>query len=159
MRAVLFVEIKGVKYFKCDTFWSKSENPRNAKIYSNDRMSELKDWLQSIFPYNIYENMFEAVYEKYNNAKLGYFTPDESLYENSFILKEGTKVEDLGDPKYLWVIKMNPISEWKLEYRNEKEGERRSANVMEDSLGTFLDYTEEHRDEVISDILKEKESE
>ena len=54
---------------------------------------------------------------------------------------------------------MNPISEWKLEYRNEKEGERRSANVMEDSLGTFLDYTEEHRDELISNILKEKESE
>ena len=74
MRAVLFVEIKGVKYFKCDTFWSKSENPRNTKIYSNDRMSELKDWLQSIFPYNIYEDMFEAVYEKYNNAKLGYST-------------------------------------------------------------------------------------
>ena len=158
MRAVLFVEIDGVKYFKCDTFWSKSENPRNAKIYSNDDMSNLKDWLQSVFPYNIYVDMFESVYNRYNGAKLGYFIPDESLYENSFILKDGTKVEDLGKPVYLWVIKMKPVSEWELEYRNEKGGERESANVK-GKLGIFLDYKEEHRDNVINDILNKKESE
>ena len=158
MRAVLFIEIEGVKYFKCDTFWSKSENPRNAKVYSNDRMSELEGWLQSVFPHNIYVDMIETIYNRYNNAKLGYFTPDESLYENQFILKEGTKVEDLGSPTYLWTIKMNPISEWKLEYREDK-GERKSADVKEKSLGVFLDYKKEHRDEVINTILKEKESE
>lgn len=31
MNAVYFIEKDGVKYYKCDTFWSTSDNIENAK--------------------------------------------------------------------------------------------------------------------------------
>ena len=35
MRAIYFIEIEGVKYYKTDTFWTKSSDFTNAKIHED----------------------------------------------------------------------------------------------------------------------------
>ena len=35
MKAIYFIEIEGVKYYKTDTFWSKSKDFKHAKIHSD----------------------------------------------------------------------------------------------------------------------------
>lgn len=163
MRTVIFVETKFGLYFKCDTFWSQSEKPENAKIYS-DNMPELKNWLQSILPSNIYEDRIEYVKDKYDGAKLGYFTiKNDVLFEGAYRLKDGTEIKDLGKPNYLWIIKMNDISNWVIKSRRpgktENKTDRESIDVDPKSLGYFLDYKETHRNDVLNDVLNEKESE
>jgi len=160
MKAVIFVETSDKKVlFKCDTFWSKSENPRDAKIYS-DNPSELKGWLQSVMPHNIYKDMLEKVKDRYDGANLGYFIPKDELFENSFCLKDGVVLSDLGKPTYLWSIKMNSVSDWVItkEHKGDKD-EKESVDVDNKSLCEFLDYRSAHRDEILREVLKEKESE
>jgi hypothetical protein len=158
MKAVIFVETKEGVLFKCDTFWSKSEKPRNAKVYSDDP-SQLKDWLQSIMPHNIYKDMIEKVKLRYDGAKLGYFTPNVDLFDGSYSLKEGVSVEDLGNPTYLWYIKMNEISNWIIKRDNiSSEDGRESVDFESKSLCEFIDYKQTHREEILNEVLKEKES-
>ena len=158
MKAVIFIESKeeGIQ-FKCDTFWSKSDKPRNAKVYS-DNLNSLKDWLQSVLPHNIYVDKMEYTMNKYQGARLGYFTPDDSLYESGYSLKDDVKVEDLGNPIYLWSIEMNDISNWILKNKKVDRDGRESFDVESNSLGEFIDYKQIHRDELLKEILKEKES-
>ncbi len=156
MKAVIFIESKEGIQFKCDTFWSKSEKPRNAKVYS-DNPKELKGWLQSVLPHSIYKNKMEYVLDKYQGAKLGYFTPDEDLFESQYNLKSEVTIEQLGKPTYLWTIKMNDISDWVIK-KEHKDGESTTVDVDSKSLGDFIDYIQTHRDELIQEILKEKES-
>jgi hypothetical protein len=159
MKAVIFIETKEGIQFKCDTFWSKSEKPKNAKIYS-DNPTELKGWLQSVLPHTIYKNRLEYVRDKYQGAKLGYFTPDETLFESPYNLKSYITTDQLGKPTYLWSIKMNDISEWviKKEHPDEKD-EEVTVDVETESLGEFIDYKQTQRDKIISDVLKEKDPE
>lgn len=157
MKAVIFVETKedGI-LFKCDTLWSKSDKPRNAKVYS-DKPTELKGWLQSVLPHNIYKDMVDKVKERYDGAKLGYFTPDENLFKNAYILNDDVCIEDLGKPTYLWTIKMNDVSDWVIKREHEKD--KPSIDVDTESLGEFIDYKQSHRDEIISNVLNEKDPE
>lgn len=159
MKAVIFVETKEGIQFKCDTFWSKSARPDRAKVYSDDP-NQLKSWLQCVLPHTIYKNRLEKVRETYDGAKLGYFIPSENLFKNSFILNDGVSIEELGRPTYLWSIKMNDVSEWviKKEHPDEKDSED-TVDVETESLGEFIDYKQTRRDEVIGDILKEKDPE
>lgn len=160
MKAVIFVETKenGV-LFKCDTFWSKSEKPRNAKVYSDDP-TQLKGWLQSVLPHNVYKDLLNEVKDRYDGAKLGYFIPKEELYENQYCLKGDVTIEDLGKPTYLWSIKMNEVSDWVIKRDNIcNEKGRESIDFDSKSLGTFIDYIQTHRDDIINEVLKEKESE
>jgi hypothetical protein len=162
MKSVIFVETKneGIM-FKCDTFWSKSENPRHAKVYSNSSTKELKGWLQSVLPSHVYTDMIEKTKDKYDKANLGYFTPDENLFENQYYLKKDVSIKDLGKAKYLYTIQMNDTSKWiiKKEHKSKKEGERDSVNLDTKSIGYFIDYKQCHRDDIINEVLKEKESE
>lgn len=156
MKTVIFIEIKGVIHFKCDSFWSMSQRPDHAKVYSSDGIDDLKSWLQSVLPTNIYKDKMDYVRDRYHGSKLGYFSPDEILYKNSFILKDETLVEDLGPPKYLWKIEMNDTSEWII--TKEDLSDKPSIYVDRESLGRFIDYRQFNRDEVIDSLLKEKDS-
>lgn len=155
MKVVIFVETKEGIQFKCDTFWSKSPYASDAKIYSNS--NSLKALLQSVLPHNIYDMKY--IRDTYDDAKLGYFIPDISLYENDYRLKNYTKIDDLGKPVYLWVIKMNDISEWVIEkvYPITHNDDKELFVVDVGSIGLFIDYKQTHRDELIEDILNKKE--
>lgn len=156
MKAVIFIESNEGIQFKCDTFWSKSEKPKNAKVYS-DNPNELKNWLQSVLPHSIYKDKMEYVRDKYQGAKLGYFTPDETLFESEYNLKSYITTDQLGKPTYLWTIEMNDISDWIIK-KEHKDDDRVSIDVDSSSLGRFIDYKQTHRDELLKEILKEKES-
>jgi len=156
MKAVIFIESNEGIQFKCDTFWSKSEKPKNAKVYS-DNPNELKGWLQSVLPHSIYKDKMEYVRDKYQGAKLGYFTPDETLFESDYNLKSYITTDQLGKPTYLWTIEMNDISDWIIK-KEHKDDDRVSIDVDSSSLGRFIDYKQTHRDELLKEILKEKES-
>ncbi len=162
MKAVLFVEREGVK-FKCDTFWSMSKIPRNAKIYSNDSIESLRGWLYPVISGYLYKNKDKTMEESiqswnewicgYNDAKLGYFTPDDSLYESQFYLKD-IDVSDLGKPTYLWSIIIKDSDNWIINISDDE-----SIEYDVDSIRDFVDYKQIHRDELIGDILNKKESE
>lgn len=156
MKAVIFIESNEGIQFKCDTFWSKSEKPKNAKVYS-DNPNELKGWLQSVLPHSIYKDKMEYVRDKYQGAKLGYFTPDETLFESNYNLKSYITTDQLGKPTYLWTIEMNDISDWIIK-KEHNDDDRVSIDVDSSSLGRFIDYKQTHRDELLKEILKEKES-
>src|ERR1019366_8740895 len=124
MKALLFVEINDKKYFKCDTFWTQSSKPENAKIYSDDS-PQLKGWLQSVLHGHIYKSKDDETLEasivewktwikKYEGAKLGYLSISNAdlFRDGNFSLKEGTKAEDLNKPVYLWRIRLKDESEW-----------------------------------------------
>jgi len=156
MKAVIFIESNEGIQFKCDTFWSKSEKPKNAKVYS-DNPNELKGWLQSVLPHSIYKDKMEYVRDKYQGAKLGYFTPDETLFETGYNLKSYITTDQLGKPTYLWTIEMNDISDWIIK-KEHKDDDRVSIDVDSSSLGRFIDYKQTHRDELLKELLKAKES-
>jgi hypothetical protein len=158
MKALLFVEIDGKKYFKCDTFWSQSFNPEHAKIYSDDS-SQLKGWLQSAIHGYIYKSKDKTLegsieewkiwIKKHEGAKLGYLPiSNQDLFKNAFSLKEGTKVEDLNKPVYLWMIRLKDESEWTLKSSDEK-----SADYDLYTVRYFDEYKQFHRDEIIGELL------
>lgn len=47
MRAVYFIEIEGVKYYKTDSFWSKSKDFTHAKIH-DDSQSDRERFFMSL---------------------------------------------------------------------------------------------------------------
>lgn len=86
-RAIYFVELKdGTKLYKCDSFWSTSENYKNAKLHDNSEYDQERflDSLKSLFRYsvsvtnsikesiNIDSNTLKNIIEKYQNSKYGY---------------------------------------------------------------------------------------
>jgi hypothetical protein len=158
MKVVIFVETKEGILFKCDTFWSKSDEPKHAKVYSNNNLSDLKGWLQTILPSNVYTDMIEYARNKYDGAKLGYFIPDESLYRNQFCLKEDVLIKDLGKPIYLWTVKMNDVSEWVVKEVHEPKDGRSTTDFYTSSMGEFIDYIQTQRDETINNVLNKKDS-
>lgn len=155
MKALMFVKTKEGKFlFKGDSFWSKGSEPDYAKVYSNDNIDEVNKWLKNgIFPWNIYKDKVDMVIDRYHDAVLGYFTPDESKFESVHNIKKGTTIEELGEPTYLWVIKLHPQSEWVINKTDEK-----SITPDTKSMGYFENYTEYHRDKVLDVVLNKKDS-
>jgi hypothetical protein len=54
MRAIFFIEIEGVKYYKADSFWSKSKNFTHAKIHTDckdDKDRFFKSLVSGLKPY------------------------------------------------------------------------------------------------------------
>lgn len=104
MRAIYFVEVKGVKYYKCDTFWSKSSKHTNAKIH-NDTKHDQDRFFESLVygfkPYNV-EELNEEEYTRFKNYEgslYGYQTIlDPETTDTRFSLKEDVK---LSEPIYL----------------------------------------------------------
>lgn len=156
MKAILFLKTKSGQYlFKGDSFWSKGSEPSYAKIYSNDDIEQVNDWLKNgIMPWNIYKDKIDMVIDIYTDGILGYFTPSEDLYDNPYNLKKETIIEDLGRPTYLWIIRLNNQSEWVITKEDDE-----SITPDTKSMCSFESYTEFHRDEVITNVLNEKDSE
>ena len=114
MNAIYFIEIEGIKYYKCDTFWSKSANFCNAKLHDDTRV---EDFIRS-YNYN-FEHTGKKLhdlpnsrnsedYENFRNqciknigALFGYQTFDDSEKENDYVLK---KDAILNEPKYFYRI-------------------------------------------------------
>jgi hypothetical protein len=150
MKALMFIKTKDNQYlFKADTFWSKVKDPRQAKVYPNDG-SDLERWLKSgIIPWNIYKSKIDEVIEKYSDAILGYFTPDESCFEGYYNIKEGIGVSDLGKPKYLYILRIKPFDQWVIEKEDEESiYPKNGENIY------FDDYIQVDRNNKIEDILK-----
>lgn len=101
MRAVYFVEIDGERYYKCDTFWSKSKDKKHAKIH-NDEQYDQERFFSSLIggfkPYNTKElsdDDFEKM-KRYEGGLYGYQTiSDDEVY---FTLLDSSI---LSDPIYL----------------------------------------------------------
>ena len=152
----MFLKTKDGEYlFKGDSFWSKGSEPSFAKIYSDDNIEQVNDWLKNgIMPWNIYKNKIDMVIDRYSDGILGYFTPSEDLYDGPHNLKKETTIEDLGKPNYLWIIRLKPQTEWIIRKEDDE-----SITPDTKSMCSFENYTEYYRDKVITDVLNEKDSE
>ena len=156
MKAIMFLKTKDGEYlFKGDSFWSKGKDPDFSKIYSDDDINQVNSWLQNgIMPWNIFKDKIDVVIERYDNGILGYFTPDESKYQGPHNLKKGTTIDELGNPTYLWLIKLKPFDEWVITKEDDE-----SITPDTKSMCTFENYIEYHRERVLTDVLNKKDSE
>ena len=84
MRAVYFIEKDGVKYYKCDTFWSKSTDITNAKIHDDSRV---EDFLKSLI-YGLKIDVDNVI----NGSIYGYQTFDESQLDSPYSLKKDPEI-------------------------------------------------------------------
>lgn len=84
MRAVYFIEKDGVKYYKCDTFWSKSTDITNAKIHDDSRV---EDFLKSL----IYVSTLISKHV-INGSIYVYQTFNESQLDNPYSLKKDPEI-------------------------------------------------------------------
>lgn len=114
MRAIYFIEKKdGVKFYKCDTFWSKSDKIKHAKIH-NDSENDQKRFFESLLggfkPYKVVKTEgpvewsdedFERV-KTFEGGLYGFQTIlDTETEENKWTLPEDAKI---SDPIYLTEI-------------------------------------------------------
>lgn len=157
MRTLLFVEIKGKKHFKCDTFWSKSTKVKDAKVYNSENSIDgLKKLLHPVISgfYKSDDETIEQATEEYKiwvaqyeGAKLGYFRVSVGMLKDVYSMKD-VEVEYLGTPIYLWTISLRDSSEWKIKV------DYPTLNM--ETVADFIDYKQFHRNEIIGDILKKE---
>jgi hypothetical protein len=153
MKAVYFYEDCGVKYYKCDTFWSTSRDITHAKIHDDSRVDDfLRSLIDSKVTYpswneeTILNNMFRDIlygYQTFEESELknqGFqgwqgnqgFQGNQGLQGNQgwqFSLKENPKILNTH---YIKKIIINSPTDYKI-----------------------IDYREIIRNEKISDILGE----
>jgi hypothetical protein len=91
MIAIYFIESKGIKYYKADTFWSKTKDYTNAKEHDDTKIDQDR-FLESLL------NSLSDSADFYNNSIYGYQTLDK----NKMIL----------DTYYLKLIKLD-VDEYK----------------------------------------------
>jgi len=81
MIAIYFIESKGVKYYKTDTFWSKSKDQLHAKEH-DDSQNDQERFLSSLlyFPnkYDKSKDDLVKTIEFYDNSIYGYQTLDDN---------------------------------------------------------------------------------
>lgn len=100
--AIYFIESKGVKLYKCDTFWSKSTKVTNAKIHDNSEYDQkrffdsltygFKPWKEDVWDDKAYKDLKD----RYDGSVYGYQIIESSV--NGFTLPEDCK---LSEPIYL----------------------------------------------------------
>jgi len=130
MNAVYFIEKNGVKYYKCDTFWSKSDKIENAKIHNdseNDQERFLKSLLYSLDRGDVRGDVSEDIINFFQDTKYGYRKFKESEVDG-FSLKKDAQI---SEPIYLKYI----------------------TNVSKDGYD-IIDYKQILRDEKINKIMK-----
>ncbi len=125
MKAVYFIEKDGVKYYKCDTFWSKSTDITNAKIHDDSRVNDFLRSLIGSEPKREYQTASESMI---NGSIYGYQTFDESQLDGPYKLKKDPKILHTHYVKKLF---LNSNGVWE-----------------------FMDYKEIVRNEKIGKILK-----
>lgn len=105
MRALYFIEATdGTKYYKCDTFWSKSHKRTHAKIHEDTQYDKDRFFTSLIYGFKPYkgEELSDedyTVFKKYVGGLYGYQTIiDEVTPETQFTIKEDTNI---SEPVYL----------------------------------------------------------
>lgn len=126
MNAVYFIEKNGVKYYKCDTFWSKSDKIENAKIH-NDSENDQERFLKSLLYSLDRGDVSEDIINFFQDTKYGYRKFKGSEVDG-FSLKKDAQI---SEPIYLKYI----------------------TNVSKDGYD-IIDYKQILRDEKINKIMK-----
>lgn len=115
MRALIFIQTNDDKiYYKCDTFWSKSDKVKYAKIYRDSNQSEIDGWITP-YDYNIHEYLkrspekLDEVMNLYHGCKMGYRTVNDKLMDGDFRLKEDVLESDLGELVYTHQVHINGL--------------------------------------------------
>ena len=136
MRAIYFIEIDGEKYYKCDTFWSKSRDKKHAKIHNDEQYDQDRFFTSLIGgfkPYNTSElsdDEFQKM-KRYEGGLYGYQTIlDEPTKETAWSLLEESK---LSDPIYL----------------------RQITSISKEGKTDSIDYKVVNRDIKIDNIINE----
>lgn len=132
-QAIYFVESKGVKLYKCDSFWTKSTRVDDAKIHDDSEYdkkrffdsltSDVKPWKSD----TLSDEEFKRLKDRYNESLYGYQTIEGPT--NGITIAEDCK---LSDPVYLRQI------------------------ISIDQKGEFdsIDYKVKMRDDKINQIIK-----
>lgn len=121
MRCLIFIETNDGKiYYKCDSFWSKSENMKYAKVYREADQTQMDNWITT-YDYNIHEELkrtpsrLDDIYKRYHQCKMGYRTvEDRFLNDGHFSVKEDTKGEDLDSLIYTHQVHINGLEKPKI---------------------------------------------
>ena len=101
-KAIYFVESKGVKYYKTDTFWSKSKDYTHAKSH-DDSEYDITRFFESLLHYpnntNRETKQFDFV-DFYDNSIYGYQTIDDS---NNVMDTHYVKIIKYEDDKFIGI--------------------------------------------------------
>jgi hypothetical protein len=100
MEAIYFVESNGVKYYKTDTFWTKSKDYTHAKSH-NDSEYDITRFFESLLHYPNNPNRsseFDFV-GFYDNSLYGYQTIDDS----NVIMTHYVKIIKYEDGKFIGI--------------------------------------------------------
>lgn len=133
MNAIYFIEKDGIKYYKCDTFWSKSEDRKNAKIHNDSKHDQDRFFdsslysLEKIMTYN--EEERDSIKRFFEGAIYGYQTFKDDQLQNQFSLKEDSEI---SETVYLKMIQ----------------------NIKDDGSFEVIDYKQILRDEKINKIIQ-----
>lgn len=133
MKAIYFLEKNNIKYYKCDTFWSKSKDRQRAKIhddskYDQDRFFDsAMSTLKRIGDHNNEEK--DSIKNFFEGCIYGYQNFEDDQLKNDFSLKEDSEV---SEPVYLKVIQ----------------------NITDDGAFEVIDYKQILRDEKINKIIQ-----
>jgi len=124
MNAIYFIEREGVRYYKCDTFWSKSKNIENAKIHTDSEHDQERFLKSLLYPLENRKedvNPIENLIKQFQDTKYGYQTFTNSEI-SGLSLKESAKVSEPIYLKYITNIKKDSydIIDYKQILRDEK---------------------------------------
>ncbi len=134
-RAIYFIERDGIKYYKCDTFWSKSDKTTNAKIHDDsdhDKNRFFTSLCSGFKPWNTEElnDKDYNIIKNYEGGFYGYQTIlDDITKETTFTLSESS---NLSDPIYL----------------------RQIISISKNGTVDSIDYKVIDRDNKINSIIK-----
>lgn len=115
-QAVYFIEVDGEKHYKCDTFWSKSTNLKNAKIHNDsdyDKNRFFESLCYSIKPNSDNEKYFDLTDERYNHVKkfeggiYGYQVVGKEIDQDYYYGRSSSEIK-ASEPVYLKIIEKIP---------------------------------------------------
>jgi hypothetical protein len=124
MNAIYFIEREGIRYYKCDTFWSKSKKIENAKIHTDSEHDQERFLKSLLYPLENRKedvNPIENLIKQFQDTKYGYQTFTNSEI-SGLSLKESAKVSEPIYLKYITNIKKDSydIIDYKQILRDEK---------------------------------------
>ena len=105
MKAIFFVEIEGIRFYKTDTFWSKSKDFTNAKVHTDsedDKRRFFAPLIERLKPYKKFEHSddeFDKI-KKWIGALYGYQKVIKEVSDGWTLSKDS----ELSDPVYLRII-------------------------------------------------------
>jgi len=133
MKAIYFLEKDNVKYYKCDTFWSKSKDRQNAKIHDDSEYDQDRFFKSALYSLsrigNYNEEEKDSIKNFFEGCIYGYQTFDEDQLQSQFSLKEDSEI---SEPVYLKMIQ----------------------NIKDDGSFEVIDYKQILRDEKINKIIQ-----